>query len=62
VEHLKQDKGTTETMLKVPKDSFVRVLSKASSKGRIRGIIEGIIIGLITGALSSYLIWYQTNK
>jgi hypothetical protein len=61
VEQLKQDKSTTEAMLKLPEDSIARVLARASSRGRIRGIIEGIIIGLITGGLSSYFIWYVTK-
>lgn len=58
---LEQDKSTAEAMLKLPEESFSRVLSRASSKGRVRGIIEGIIIGFITGILSSLLIWYLTK-
>lgn len=61
VEQLKEDKITTEAILQVPEDSFVRVLSKASSRGRLRGIFEGIAIGLVTGAISSYFIWYLTK-
>ena len=38
-----QDKYTAEEMLKLPEESFFRVLTKASSKGRVRGISEGII-------------------
>ena len=58
---LEQDKSTAEEMLKLPEESFSRVLTKASSKGRVRGIIEGIIIGFITGILSSLLVWYLTK-
>lgn len=58
---LEQDKSTAEAMLKLPEESFSRVLSRASSKGRVRGRIEGIIIGFITGVLSSLLVWYLTK-
>ncbi len=58
---LKQDKSTAEAMVKLPEESFSRILSRASSKGRVRGIIEGIIIGFITGILSSLLVWYLTK-
>jgi predicted nuclease with TOPRIM domain len=58
---LEQDKSTAEAMVKLPEESFSRVLSRASSKGRVRGIIEGIIIGFITGILSSLLVWYLTK-
>jgi len=61
VEQLKQDKTTAETLLKVPEESFARMLVRANSKARIRGIIEGIVIGFTTGALSSLLIWYLTK-
>ena len=61
ISDLEQDKSTAEEMLKLPEESFSRVLSKASSKGRARGIIEGIIIGFITGILSSLLVWYLTK-
>ena len=61
VEQLKQDKATAEEMLKLPEESFARLLTRASSKGRTRGIIEGVLIGFTTGALSSFLVWYLTK-
>jgi hypothetical protein len=61
VERLEQDKSTAEAMLKLPEESFSRVLTKANSKGRIRGLVEGIIIGLITGILSSLFVWQITK-
>lgn len=61
VEKLNEDKDTAQTLLKLPEESFARLVSRASSKGRIRGVIEGVIIGFITGALSSFLVWYLTK-
>jgi hypothetical protein len=61
VEKLKEEKTTTEALLRVPEDSFARVLARASSRGRWRGIIEGGILGLLTGSLSSLLVWYLTK-
>lgn len=61
VQKLEEDKNTAEALLKLPEDSFARLIYKSSSKGRIRGIIEGIIIGFSTGCLSSWLIWYLTK-
>jgi hypothetical protein len=61
VEHLEQDKVTAETLLKVPEDSFTRLLIRANSKARIRGLLEGIIVGFATGVLSSYLVAYLTK-
>ncbi|MDP3671889.1 MAG: hypothetical protein WA191_22640 [Telluria sp.] len=61
VVRLEQDKVTAETLLKVPEDSFARMLARANSKARFRGIVEGTVIGLVTGALSSFLIWYMTR-
>jgi hypothetical protein len=58
---LEQDKVTAETLLKVPEDSFARMLARANSKARIRGLVEGALIGFFTGALSSYLIWFLTK-
>jgi DNA repair ATPase RecN len=62
VQKLEQDKSTVETALKLPEESFARLIARASAKSRIRGIIEGIIIGFFTGALSSLLIWYLTKS
>ena len=61
VKHLEQDKSTAEEILKVPEESFARLVSKASSKGRFKGIIEGAFIGFVTGVLSSGLVWYITK-
>lgn len=58
---LKQDRHAVETLLKVPEESFARLIARASSKARTRGILEGIIIGLVTGTLSSFLVWYLTK-
>jgi prefoldin subunit 5 len=61
VERLEQDKVTAETLLKVPEDSFARMLARANAKARIRGVIEGAIIGFLTGTGSSFLVWYVTR-
>ena len=61
VQRLEQDKETVETLLKIPEESFSRMLTRANSKARIRGIIEGTLIGFTTGALSSWFIWYLTT-
>ena len=61
VDRLEQDKVTAETLLKVPEDSFARILGRANSRARLRGVIEGTVIGFTTGALSSWLVWYLTK-
>jgi len=61
VDRLEQDKVTAETLLKVPEDSFARMLGRANSKARLRGLLEGSLIGFTTGALSSLLVWYLTK-
>jgi hypothetical protein len=61
VVRLKQDKVTAETLLKVPEDSFARMLARANDKARVRGLVEGAVIGFLTGALSSYVVWYLTK-
>ena len=61
VERLEQDKVTAETLLKVPEDSFARILGRANSRARLRGLLEGSLIGLTTGAASSWLVWYLTK-
>ena len=61
VDRLEQDKITAETLLKVPEDSFARMLGRANSKARLRGLLEGSAIGFTTGAISSLLIWYLTK-
>lgn len=61
VARLEHDKVTAETLLKVPEDSFARMLARANAKARVRGLLEGTIVGFSTGALSSYVIWYVTK-
>lgn len=61
VQKLEKDKDAVESLLKIPEDSFSRILSRATSKSRMKGIIEGIIIGFVTGTLSSFLVWYLTK-
>lgn len=61
VDRLEQDKITAETLLKVPEDSFARMLARANSRARVRGLVEGALIGFMTGALSSLLVWYLTK-
>lgn len=61
VQKLEKDKDAVESLLKIPEDSFSRILDRATSKSRKRGIIEGIIIGFVTGTLSSFLVWYITK-
>lgn len=61
VKRLRDDKDTAETILRMPEESFARLISRASARGRIRGVVEGLIIGFMTGGLSSLLIWYLTK-
>ncbi len=61
VAKLQEDKNAAESLLQVPEESLVRLMSRATSKGRARGLAEGAIIGFLTGALSSLLVWYLTN-
>ncbi len=61
VQKLEDEKNTVETLLKLPEESFTRVLTRASAKGRVRGLFEGILVGFATGVMSSLLIWYITK-
>lgn len=61
VAKLQEDRATAETLLRVPQESFTRVLTAAAAKGRARGLVEGTIVGFLTGGTSSYLVWYLTN-
>ena len=61
VAKLQEDKNAAESLLKVPEESFLRLVGRATSKGRFRGLIEGVIIGFVTGALSSFLVWLLTR-
>ena len=62
IEQLERDKSAFEEILKVPEDSFARILTRANSKSRVRGVVEGTVIGFSTGVLSSLLVWYLTTK
>jgi len=61
VQRLNEDKTTTESLLRLPEETFIRVLSRAATKGRWRGILEGSVIGFLTGTASSFLVWYLTR-
>jgi len=61
VSMLSKERLTAEALLKIPEDSFTRLLTKANSKGRWRGIVEGAIVGFITGVLSSFVVWLLTK-
>ena len=61
VERLNEERTTAEALLKLPEESFTRLLSKASSKGRGRGLFEGAVVGFITGVISSFVVWYFTK-
>lgn len=62
IRELEEDKNTAEAILKVPQDSFVRLIEQASSKGRMRGWFEGLIIGLLSGVVSSLAAWFITEN
>lgn len=61
VAKLQQDKRTAESLIKVPEESFARLMHNANAKARGRGLIEGLGVGLVTGFLSSLLVWYVTK-
>ena len=61
IEQLNEERNTAEALLKLPEESFARLLTKANSKGHLRGIIEGSLIGFSTGTISSIIVWYFTN-
>jgi len=58
---LQQDKTTAERLLKLPEESFARLLDRATRRGQVKGIIVGVIIGLVTGCISSYAVWSFTK-
>lgn len=62
IRELEEDKSTAETVLKVPQESFARLIENASSKGRVRGWIEGLILGLLSGVISSLTVWVFTEN
>jgi hypothetical protein len=61
ISQLQQDKKAAEELIKVPEESFARLLQRSSAKARGRGLLEGLAIGLTTGFLSSLLVWYLTK-
>lgn len=61
VQKLEDEKNTVETLLRLPEESFTRLLTRASSRGRTRGLVEGVLVGFATGLLSSLLVWYMTT-
>lgn len=61
VDKLQEDRNAAESLLKVPEESFMRLVVRATSKGRIKGLMEGAVIGFITGVLSSLLVWLITR-
>lgn len=61
VKQLEQDKNTVETLLRVPEESFARMLARANTRARFRGWVEGSVIGLVTGIASSSFVWYLTK-
>ena len=60
VKQLEADKDAAEKLLKIPQESVLRLVGRATLRGRVRGWIEGAVIGLITGCVSSYLVWSFT--
>jgi hypothetical protein len=59
---LNEDKVTAEALLKIPEESFSRILARAAARSRVIGLIQGIIIGLCTGILSSLFVWWLTTR
>ena len=60
LEKLREDKETTENLLKVPEESFARVLDKASSKAQWRGLFIGFFLGILA-SLAATAIWEFTT-
>ncbi|NEQ37920.1 MAG: hypothetical protein F6K40_17290 [Okeania sp. SIO3I5] len=58
IRELEEDKSTAETVLKVPQESFARLIENATSKGRVRGWVEGLTLGFI----SSLAVWFFTEN
>ena len=61
ITRLQQDRKAAEDLIKVPEESFARLLHGATAKARGRGLLEGLGVGLLTGFLSSLLVWYLTK-
>ena len=61
VQKREEEKSTVETLIKLPQESFSRILTRASAKGRVRGLVEGMVVGFATGLLSSLVVWYVTK-
>lgn len=61
VEQLHDEQTAVEKVLSLPRETFAKLINRASSKGQIRGLIIGGIIGLVTGFLSSLIVWFFTG-
>lgn len=42
IAELSTDKTVAEALLRVPEESFSRLLARASQRGRLRGVVEGL--------------------
>jgi flagellar motility protein MotE (MotC chaperone) len=58
---LREDKETTESLLRVPEESFARVLDKASSKAQWKGLIIGFFLGILA-SLAANAIWQYAGS
>jgi hypothetical protein len=56
---LKKDKETTEELLKLPQDSFARILDRASKGAQRKGLIFGFLLGILASFIATW-IWYKT--
>lgn len=52
---LRKDKETTEELLKLPQDSFARVLAKASRGAQWIGIVIGFFLGILASLIASWI-------
>jgi hypothetical protein len=52
---LTTDKTTTESLLKIPEQSFARVLGKASSRAQWKGIVLGFVLGILASYIATWL-------
>jgi hypothetical protein len=57
---LKQDKETTEALLKLPQDSFARVLDNASKGAQWKGLVIGFFLGILASLIATW-IWDKTH-
>lgn len=57
---LKKDKETTEELLKLPQDSFARVLDRASRGAQWKGLIIGFLLGILASLIATW-IWDKAH-